>query len=71
MMHSKYKLNKQGDNIKPLHTPIPILDQSIVPFPALTVVSWPAYRFFRRQGRWFGIPISKNFPVCCDHLYHF
>ena len=29
----------------------------------LTVVSWPAYRFLRRQVRWSGIPISfKNFP---------
>ena len=26
--------------------------------PVLTVVSWPAYRFLRRQVRWSGIPIS-------------
>ena len=26
------------------------------------VSSWPAYRFLRRQIRWSGIPISKNFP---------
>ena len=25
-----------------------------------------AYRFLRRQVRWSSIPISKNFPVCCD-----
>ena len=62
MMYSAYKLNKQGDNIQPWHTPFPILNQSIVPCPVLTVASWPAYRFLRRQIRWSGIPISKNFP---------
>ena len=40
----------------------PNLNQSIVPCPVLTVASWPAYRFLRRQVRWSGIPISKNFP---------
>ena len=27
MMYSAYKLNKQGDNIQPWHTPFPILNQ--------------------------------------------
>ena len=58
MMYSAYKLNKQGDDIEPLHTPFPIWDQSIVPWPLLTVASWPAYRFLRRQVRRSGIPIS-------------
>ena len=31
MMHSAYKLNKQGDNIHPCHAPFPILSQSTVP----------------------------------------
>ena len=57
-MYSAYKLNKQGDNIQSWHTPFPIWNQSIVPCPVLTVVSWPAYRFLRRQVRWSGIPIS-------------
>ena len=65
MMYSTYKLNKQGDNIQPWHTPFPVLNQS-VPCPILTVAFWPTYRFLRRQVRWSGIPISKNFPVCCD-----
>ena len=52
-----YKLNKQGDNIQPWRTPFPILIQSIVPCLVLTVASWPAYRFHRRQVRWSGIPI--------------
>ena len=58
MMYSAYKLNMQGDNIQPWHTPFPIWNQSIVPCPALTVASWPAYKFLRRQVRWSGIPIS-------------
>ena len=36
---------KQDDNIQ---TPFPILNQSVVPCPALTVASQPAYRFLRR-----------------------
>ena len=31
-------------------------------FHVLTVASWPAYRFLRRQVRWSSISISKNFP---------
>ena len=48
MMHSAYKLNKQGDNVQPWRTPFPILNQSIVPWPVQTVASWPAYRFLRK-----------------------
>ena len=58
MMYSAYKLNKQGDNIQPWHTPFPIWNHSVVPRPVLTVASWPAYRFLKRQVRWSGIPIS-------------
>ena len=32
--------------------------QSVVPCPVITVASWPAYRFLRRQVRWPDIPIS-------------
>ena len=62
MMCSAYKLNKQGDNIQPWHIAFPIWNQSVVPCPVLTVASWPAYRFLKRQVRWSGIPISQNFP---------
>jgi len=55
---SACKLNKQGDNIQPWCTPFPIFKQSVVPCPILTVASWPAYRFLRRQVRWSGIPTS-------------
>ena len=57
-MYSAYKLNKQGDKIQPCHIPFPILNQSVVPCAVVTVASWPAYRFLRRQVRWSGIPIS-------------
>ena len=58
MMYSAYKLNKQGENIQPWHTPFLIWNQSVVPCPFLTVASWSVYRFLRRQVRWSGIPIS-------------
>ena len=58
MMYSAYKLNKEGDNIQPWHTPFPTWNQSIFPCPVLTVAFWPACRFLRRQVRWSGIPIS-------------
>ena len=57
-MYCAYKWNKQGDKIQPWHTPFPIWNQSVVLCPVLTVASWPAYRFLKRQVRWSGIPIS-------------
>ena len=39
------------------------LEPVCVPCPVLTVASWPANRFFRRQVRWSGMPISfRIFP---------
>ena len=67
MMYSAYKLNKHGDNIQPWRTPFPVWNQSVVPCPVLTVASWHAYRFLRRQVRWSGIPISFRIStVYCD-----
>ena len=40
------------------HTPFPVLNKSVFPCKVLTVASWPAYRFLRRQVRWSVIPIS-------------
>ena len=57
-LYSAYNLNKQGDNILPWYTPFPIWNQYIVSCPVLTVASWQAYRFVRRQVRWSGILIS-------------
>ena len=59
-IYSAYKLNKQGDNIQALPTLFLIWNQALVPYPVLTVASWRAYRFLRRQVR--VIPISGSFP---------
>ena len=58
MVYSAYKLNKQDDSIQPWRTPFPILNQFIVPCLVLTVPSWPAYRFLRRQIR------SSDILIC-------
>ena len=58
IMYSAYKLNKPGGNIQPRCTPFPIWNQSVVPCPLLTVASWPAYRFLKRQVRWSGTALS-------------
>ena len=58
IMYSACKLNKQSDNIQPWSNPFQVLNQSVVPCPVLTVASWLAYRFLRRQVRRSGIPIS-------------
>ena len=58
MMFSACKLNKHSDSIQPWHTHFLIWNPSIVPCPVLTVVSWHAHRFLKRQVSWFGIPIS-------------
>ena len=52
MMFSAYKLNKQGNNIQPWHTPFPIWNQSVAPCPVLTVASWPPHRFLMRLLYW-------------------
>ena len=43
----------------------PIWNQSVVPCPVLTVASWFAYRFFKRQIRWSGVPISLRISSVC------
>ena len=57
VINSACKLNKQGDNIQPWRTPFLIWNESVLPCPVLTVASWPACRFLRRQVRWSGSPI--------------
>ena len=68
MMYSACKLNKQGGKIQPCCTTFPIWNQSLVPCKVLTVASWPAYRFLKRQVRWSGIPISlRTFQFVVIH----
>ena len=67
LTYSAYKLNKQGGNRQPWRTPFPVLNQFVVPCLVLTVASFPAYRFLRRQVTWSDIHshLFKNFPVFC------
>ena len=58
-MCSAYKLNKQGDNIQS-HALFPISNHFVIPCPVLTVVSWPAHKFCRKQVR---SHLFKNFPL--------
>ena len=67
MMYAVHRLNEHGDNRQPCHIPFSILSPSVVLYRALTVASWPAYRFLRRQVRQPGIPISlRAFTVYYD-----
>ena len=65
MMCSAYRLNKQGDPRQPCYTPFSILSQSVVLYRVLTLASWPAYKFLRRQVRRSGIPISLELSTVC------
>ena len=58
IMCSEYRLNKQGDNRQACCTHYSVLNQPVVPCRVLTVASWPAHRFLRRQILWSGISIS-------------
>ena len=49
--------------MQPWRTPFPIWNQSVVSCPVLTVTSWPAYRFLKKQVRWVWYShLSQNFP---------
>ena len=63
MMYSAYKLNKQGDNIKPWCTHFPVFNHSIISCRCLTLASWSAYRFLRRQIRRSDILISLRISL--------
>ena len=58
MIYSAYKLNKQGDNMQPCRTPVPVLNQSVVPCLVLTAVFVLQTHFL--GDRWSGIPISSG-----------
>ena len=48
MIYFAYKLNKQGDNIQPWHTPFPIWNQSVIPCPTLLLLDILNLQFLRR-----------------------
>ena len=70
MMYSAYKLNKQGDNIQTWCTPFSIWNQFVIPCLVLTVTSWPACRFLRRQVRWSDISYSLMYNYGCFALLY-
>ena len=53
--------------MQPWRTPFPIGNQSVVPCPVLTVASWPAYGFLKRQVRWTGLPSLSEFSTVYCH----
>ena len=57
MMYSEYKKIIMV-TLYSLDVLLFLFGTSLVPCPVLTVASWPAYRFLKRQVRWSGIPIS-------------
>ena len=59
-MYSAYKLNKQGDNIQPWHTPLPICNQSVVPCPICCFLTYIQISRGRSGGLIFP---SQNFPL--------
>ena len=76
MMYAAYKLNNQGDNIQPWHTPFPIWNRSAVPCPVLfffpmsssnccflTWIQISGYRYLKiySQVGWYSY-LLKNFP---------
>ena len=64
MMYSAYKLNKQGDNIQPWHTPFLIWNQSVVPCPVLTVASGPTH-FSGGRSSDLIFPSLEEFSTAC------
>ena len=66
MIYSAYKLNTQDDNIQPWCTPFPNWNQSVFPCPVVTVASWPAYRFLRRQVRWAEVDVFLELSFFLD-----
>ena len=67
MMYSACKLNKQGDNIQLWCTLFPIWNQSVVPCPVLTVVSYLHTDFSRGTSGGLVFPTLSEFStVYCD-----
>ena len=67
MMYSAYKLNKQGDNIQPWHTPFPIWNQYVVLCPVLMLLSDLQTDFSRgRSGGLVSPSVSEFSTVYCD-----
>ena len=73
MMCSAYKLNKQGDNKQPCCTPFSILNQSVVPYRALSVVSQPCIQVSQKTGKMVWYSCLLRFSTVCyaPHIQRF
>ena len=61
-MYSAYKLNKQGDNIQPWHTPFSIWNHSVVPCPVLIAAFLTCIQISQEAGQVVWDPhLFKNF----------
>ena len=58
MMYSAYKLNKQGDNIHPWHTPFPIWNQCIFSISSYNCCFLTCIQIPQEAVRWSGVPTS-------------
>ena len=65
MMYSAYKLNKQGDNIQPWHTPFLIWNQSVCSISSSNCCFLTYIQLSQEAGQvvWFS-HLLKNFPQC-------
>ena len=71
-LNSVCKLNKQGNNIQPCHTPFPILNQSVVRSPVLTVAEfWETqYRFLRTRLQELAVCTPISLPALVYFKWH-
>ena len=60
-MYSAYKLNKQGDNLQPWHTPFPIWNQSVVPCPVQLLLPDLHTGFSRGRSSGLAFPSLSEF----------
>ena len=65
-MCSAYKLNKQGDNIQPWHTPFPIWNQSFVPCPVLLFFLF----LLRFIYCYIFSSVAQSCPTLCNPMNH-
>ena len=65
MMYSVYKLNKQGDNMQPWHTPFPICNLSVVLCPVLMLLPDLHTDFSRDRSGSLVFPSLEDFSTVC------
>ena len=70
MIFSVYKLNKQGDNIQPWHTPFPMWNQFVVPSPVSNCCFLTCIQISQEAGRVkYGAGWSTSWNQDCCEKY--